>query len=87
MIYNIYALWNMYLCMRTIHGLYITFSFFMWFSESTVGTLYWLSTFIYNPYEQKLLEDKKGKENRKEKEVKIEIFDDYLTEDPKKNLC
>ena len=85
MIYNIYALWNMYLCMRTIHGLYITFSFFMWFSESTAGTLYWLSTFIYNPYEQKLLED--IKENRKDKEVKIELFDDYLTEDPKKNLC
>ena len=85
MIYNIYALWNMYLCMRTIHGLYITFSFFMWFSESTAGTVYWLSTFINNPYEQKLLED--SKENRKDKEVKIEIFDDYLTEDPKKNLC
>tara|TARA_B110000902_G_scaffold57455_1_gene67228 strand:+ start:949 stop:1122 length:174 start_codon:yes stop_codon:yes gene_type:complete len=57
----------------------------MWFSESSIGTLYWLSTFIYNPYEQKLLED--SKENRKDKEVKIEIFDDYLTEDPKKNLC
>jgi len=71
--------------MRTIHGLYITFSFFMWFSESTTGTVYWLSTFIYNPYEQKQIED--SKENRKEKEVKIEIFDDYLTEDPKKNLC
>ena len=85
MIYNIYALWNMYLCMRTIHGIYITFSFFMWFSESSIGTLYWLSTFIYNPYEQKLLED--SKENRKDKEVKIEIFDDYLTEDPKNNLC
>lgn len=85
MIYNIYALWNMYLCMRTIHGLYITFTFFMWFSESSIGTLYWLSTFIYNPYEQKLLED--SKENRKDKEVKIEIFDDYLTEDPKNNLC
>mgnify|MGYP006189290491 FL=1 len=82
MIYNIYALWNMYLCMRTIHGLYITFSFFMWFSESTAGTVYWLSTFIYNPYEQKQIED--SKENR---EVKIEIFDDYLTEDPKNNLC
>ena len=75
----------MYLCMRTIHGLYITFSFFMWFSESTTGTVYWLSTFIYNPYEQKQIED--SKETRKEKEVKIEIFDDYLTEDPKKNLC
>ena len=75
----------MYLCMRTIHGLYITFSFFMWFSESTTGTVYWLSTFIYNPYEQKQIED--SKENRKDKEVKIEIFDDYLTEDPKKNLC
>ena len=85
MIYNIYALWNMYLCMRTIHGIYITFSFFMWFSESTAGTVYWLSTFINNPYEQKLLED--SKENKKDKEVKIEIFDDYLTEDPKKNLC
>jgi len=57
----------------------------MWFSESTTGTVYWLSTFIDNPYEQKQIED--SKENRKDKEVKIEIFDDYLTEDPKKNLC
>ena len=80
MIYNIYTLWNMYLCMRTIHGMYIIFTFMKWLTEGTMGTTLWLFTFIYNPYEQKQLEDKKDKEE-------IEIFDDYLTEDPKKNLC
>ena len=77
MIYNIYTLWNMYLCMRTIHGVYITFMFMKWFTEGTSGTLLWLFTFIYNPYEQKQILDKE----------EIIILDDYQTEDPKKNLC
>lgn len=76
MIYNLYTLWNMYLCMRTIHGIYITYTFFRWLSEGTMGTMLWLFTFIYNPYEQKQIEDKE----------KIILFDDYQTEDPNKNL-
>ena len=80
----------MYLCMRTIHGIYITYTFFRWLSEGTLGTMLWLFTFIYNPYEQKQLLDKETKEE----ELKIEIFDEitdeitdeYSTEDPKKNL-
>ena len=78
MIYELYTLWNMYLWMRTIHGIYITYTFFRWLSEGTTGTMLWLFTFIYNPYEQKQIEDK-------EKE-KIILFDDYQTEDPNKNL-
>ncbi len=78
MIYNLHTLWNMYLCMRTIHGIYITYTFFRWLSEGTMGTMLWLFTFIYNPYEQKQIEDK-------EKD-KIILFDDYQTEDPNKNL-
>ena len=78
MIYNLYTLWNMYLCMRTIHGIYITYTFFRWLSEGTMGTMLWLFTFIYNLYEQKQIEDK-------EKD-KIILFDDYQTEDPNKNL-
>ena len=47
-----------------------------------MGTILWLFTFIYNPYEQKQIEDKE----------KIILFDDYQTgddyqtEDPNKNL-
>ncbi len=78
MIYNLHTLWNMYLCMRTIHGIYITYTFFRWLSEGTMGTMLWLFTFIYNLYEQKQIEDK-------EKD-KIILFDDYQTEDPNKNL-
>lgn len=82
MIYDLYTLWNMYLCMRTIHGIYVTYTFFRWLSEGTMGTMLWLFTFIYNPYEQKQIEDKE----------KIILFDDYeteddyQTEDPNKNL-
>lgn len=67
----------MYLCMRTIHGMFITYTFFRWLTDGTMGTMLWLFTFIYNPYEQKQILDKE----------EIIIFDDYQTEDPKKNLC
>lgn len=76
----------MYLCMRTIHGIYVTYTFFRWLSEGTLGTILWLFTFIYNPYEQKQLLDKETKEELKIK-ILDEISDEYLTEDPKKNLC
>lgn len=78
MIYNLYTLWNMYLCMRTIHGIYVTYTFFRWLSEGTMGTMLWLLTFVYNPYEQKQILDK-------EKD-KIILLDDYQTEDPNKYL-
>ena len=58
MIYNLYTLWNIYLYMRTIQGMYITFTFMKWLTEGTMGTMVWLVTFVYNPYEQKQLEDK-----------------------------
>lgn len=67
----------MYLCMRTIHGMFITYTFFRWLTDGTMGTMLWLFTFIYNPYEQKQILDKE----------EIIIFDDYQTEDPKNNLC
>jgi len=67
----------MYLCMRTIHGMFITYTFFRWLTDGTMGTMLWLFTFIYNPYEQKQILDKE----------EIIILDDYQTEDPKKNLC
>lgn len=72
----------MYLCMRTIHGIYVTYTFFRWLSEGTMGTMLWLFTFIYNPYEQKQIEDK-------EKIILYDDYeteDDYQTEDPNKNL-
>ena len=78
MIYNLYTLWNMYLCMRTIHGIYITYTFFRWLSEGTTGTMLWLFTFVYNPYEQKQILDKEKDE--------IILLDDYQTEDPNKYL-
>ena len=56
-------LWNMYVCMRTMHGVYVTFSFFYWFLGSSFATMYWFMTFVYDPYEIKLLEDKKDKKH------------------------
>jgi len=52
-------LWNMYVLMRTIHGVYITYSFFSWFIGSLSGTFMYMMSFIYNPYLVKQLEDKK----------------------------
>ena len=61
--YNPYALWNLYIFMRTIHGVYITYSFFVWLLGSlSYPVLYVMSypmSFIYNPYEVKQIEDKK----------------------------
>ena len=61
--YNPYVLWNLYIFMRTIHGVYITYSFFVWLLGSlSYPVLYIMSypmSFIYNPYEVKQIEDKK----------------------------
>jgi hypothetical protein len=46
--------------MRTIHGVYITYSFFAWLFGSLSGTLFYMMSFIYNPYEIKQIEDKKN---------------------------
>ena len=43
--------------MRTIHGMFITYTFFRWLTDGTMGTMLWLFTFIYNPYEQKQILD------------------------------
>ena len=63
MFYNPYALWNMYILMRTIHGVYITYSFFAWFLGSMSGTFFYMMSFIYtteqNPYEIKQIEGRK----------------------------
>lgn len=58
MLYNPYTLWNMYVFMRTIHSMYITYSFFAWLVGSTSATFIWLFSFIYNPYEVKQIKDK-----------------------------
>ena len=59
MFYNPYTLWNIYLCMRTIHGVYITFSFFVWLLGSLSYPVIYVVSFMYNPYEVKQLEDEK----------------------------
>jgi len=48
----------MYILMRTIHGVYITYSFFVWFFGSMSGIFIYMMTFMYNPYEVKQLEDR-----------------------------
>jgi hypothetical protein len=62
MFYHPYTLWNMYVFMRTIHGMYITYSFFAWLLGTTSATFLWLLSFVYNPYEVKQIEDKKMKD-------------------------
>ena len=57
--YNLYVLWNLYLLMRTIHGVYITYSFFVWLLGSLSYPVLYTMSFIYNPYEVKQIEDKK----------------------------
>ena len=71
MITNPYTLWNMYILMRTIHGVYITYSFFVWFFGSMSGVLFYMMSFIYNPYEVKQLEDRKPTA----KEIKLNGLD------------
>ena len=75
MFYNPYTLWNIYVLMRTIHGVYITYSFFAWFLGSTSATFFWLLSFVYNPYEVKQIEDKK-RQDKKQQEVPIILLDD-----------
>ena len=57
--YNPYVLWNLYIFMRTIHGVYITYSFFVWLLGSLSYPVIYVMSFIYNPYEVKQIEDKK----------------------------
>ena len=57
--YNPYVLWNLYIFMRTIHGVYITYSFFVWLLGSLSYPVLYAMSFIYNPYEVKQIEDKK----------------------------
>ena len=66
---NLFTLYNIYITMRTVHGVYITYSFFSWF----LGNIYiystWLLTFVYDPYLVGQIEDKKLK-NESEKDVR-----------------
>ena len=66
--YNPYALWNLYIFMRTIHGVYITYSFFVWLLGSLSYPVVYVMSFIYNPYEVKQIEDKK-------KQIKLNYID------------
>ena len=66
--YNQYALWNLYIFMRTIHGVYITYSFFVWLLGSLSYPVLYVMSFIYNPYEVKQIEDKK-------KQIKLNYID------------
>ena len=56
--------------MRTIHGVYITYSFFAWFFGSLSGTFIYLLSFIYNPYEVKQIED-----HNTRKDIKLDEID------------
>ena len=66
--YNPYVLWNLYIFMRTIHGVYITYSFFVWLLGSLSYPVVYVMSFIYNPYEVKQIEDKK-------KQLKLNCID------------
>ena len=70
MFYWSYSLWNMYILMRSIHGVYITYSFFTWFLGSTYTTFFYMMSFIYNPYPVKQLED-----HRIRKDIKVNDID------------
>ena len=59
MIYNPYTLWQIYMVMRTIHGVYVTYSFFSWLMGPMWIYTTWLISFVYNPHEIKQIEDKK----------------------------
>ena len=59
MFYNPYTLWNIYICMRTIHGVYITFSFFVWLMGSLSYPVIYVMSFMYNPYEVKQIDNEK----------------------------
>ena len=66
--YNPYALWNLYIFMRTIHGVYITYSFFVWLLGSLSYPVIYVMSFMYNPYEVKQIEYKK-------KQIKLNDID------------
>ena len=66
--YKPYVLWNLYIFMRTIHGVYITYSFFVWLLGSLSYPVVYVMSFIYNPYEVKQIEDKK-------KQIKLNCID------------
>ena len=68
MFYNPYTLWNIYLCMRTIHGVYITFSFFVWLLGSLSYPVIYVMSFVYNPYEVKQIDNEK-------KQIKLNCID------------
>jgi hypothetical protein len=61
MLYNPYTLWQIYITMRTIHGVYVTYSFFYWLMGNLWNTSIWFMSFIYNPDDIKQIEDKKDK--------------------------
>ena len=61
MMYNPYTLWQIYIAMRTIHGVYVTYSFFSWLMGSMWLYGAWVVSFVYNPNEIKQIEDKKEK--------------------------
>ena len=65
---NLFTLYNIYITMRNVHGVYITYSFFSWF----LGNIYiystWLLSFVYDPYLIRQIENKKLK-NESEKDV------------------
>jgi len=54
---NPYTLWNIYVCMRTIHGVYITYHFFSWLLGGISNSVMYVVSFIYNPYQTKQLKD------------------------------
>ena len=59
MFYNPYTLWNIYILMRTIHGVYITYSFFVWLLGSLSYPVIYVMSFMYNPYEVKQIDNEK----------------------------
>ena len=65
MYYNPYTLWNIYIMMRTIHGVYVTYSFFAWLIGSLSGTLYYMMSFMYDPYKVKQIENKEIRKQMK----------------------
>jgi hypothetical protein len=72
-----YTLWQIYVAMRTIHGAYITYTFFRWFSGSMWLYATWVISFVYNPYEIKQIEDKQieGKQIEDKKVSKLDELD------------
>ena len=68
MFYNPYLLWNMYVLMRTIHGVYITYSFFVWLLGSLSYPVIYVMSFVYNPYEVKQIDNEK-------KQIKLNCID------------